>query len=150
MKNNQVFLSAEDCAKIAPYVEVPEEWEWWYIKGKLCNDNGKSLHVVDCKYGSDYSRLLKHIPALDCGILGEIFQSVENISFWLHASPDCDDEERGVYLEIYDEPRNLLAAPSFHGKSELQNRRDAIMYLIDNKLISPSVKKTLDTKEAKN
>ena len=138
-----VFLSADDCKKIAPYIEIPKDWEWWYYKGVLFAKN-KSYYDMPCliSVGNIHVKyygildIHKFIPAIDTQLLGVELLSmkeVDGLKVWLSTDPDGGDME-GVYLEIWD-GNNLLSAPFFGLKSELENRRDAMMYLIDNNLI---------------
>ena len=131
-----VFLSADDCKKIAPYIEIPKDWEWWYCgeEKELCHKLGNRCYSVESGWTWKFYR--NQIPAIDTQLLGVELLSmkeVDGLKFWLSTDPDGGDME-GVYLEIWD-GNNLLSAPFFGLKSELENRRDAMMYLIDNNLI---------------
>jgi len=109
-KPTDVFLNAEDSAKIALYIAIPEGWEWWYAR------LGRSvwfLRKIDGMYIDTSApeaideRIIKEenillTPAIDCGLLDLLFKTEPN--FW-------------------------------KGLTMLENMRDAAMHLIDNNLI---------------
>lgn len=115
-KPTDVFLNADDCDKIAPYIpkEMLKGWEWWWRGDILINISKTPL---------EYTKT----PALDVGILGEILTRHSDIVEF-----DC------ISAGIIIQPRTVGNSYQYFDKeSELQNRRDALMYLIDKKLISP-------------
>lgn len=157
-KQNDVFLNAEDCEKIAPYIPkgMLEGWEWWYSQsGKLCflewfgANNGYidgtrgRLHHVNSSYFEKFPKQYQ-VPALDTGILGQILDEVLSKPPF-YQDPECISITVNVVsVMIAKQSKSVFAEPGdsiwehceqFTSNSELQNRRDAIMYLIDNGLI---------------
>jgi hypothetical protein len=139
---SDVFLDAEDCMKIAPFVPMDRlrDWKWYHIQPYGCAEQSAIIQVSpkDLAYLRDHNKLI--VPALDCGILGQLIlceikkQSRRTIGsrrlIGAYGQALLNTE---VWLRFLGLPR--IDQQVFDKKTELQNRRDALMYLIEHKLI---------------
>ena len=125
----QGFLNQEDSEKIAPYLDIPEGWSWWWNGHFLWCKNHGFFHSVfsDAKLRKEdfWEQGARLIPALNSEILNQF---------------DLYDHEITINVLGYGVIVNVNN--NFFEKSELQNRRDAWMFLIDEGLVKPVKDKT--------
>jgi hypothetical protein len=150
-----VFLDAERCKKITPYIpaDLLKDWEWWYRNDRVLHKsvmkavNGDIVLYIDTKTGGTHnandviSKIKETVPALDTGILGSVIlliiskQETRALSsrrvIGAYGHPLLNKE---VWLRFLGKPH--IDQQVFDGKSELENRANALIYLIDNKIIT--------------
>jgi hypothetical protein len=126
-----VFYSADDCAKIAPFIpkELLKDWEWWYKPGNH-NDLFYHAQIRRGKFISPYTGFRGNfpmtIPALDAQIVRDVLRGCKNFRTGLDGDIFISDTGGRLLMECgcYMNRESILTD---------------MLYLIDNKLIKEAV-----------
>jgi len=116
-----VFLSQEDSSKILPYIKVPENWSWWYL-GRGSLEKGAKIKYDEIPTCSLDKAKFYHfkVPAITSELLGKVLLYNEHCQW---------SRQDGAPIILKDGKSIRLFG---NGETcELQNRRDAVMYMIE-------------------
>lgn len=136
---NQVFLDAELCKKIVPYIpaKLLKDWEWWWDK----NTSGKWYLVQNT---NPHHPIIDAVPALETGILGRIIHNLEWYQLMddenctgirLHEYIDAAVFDKEDSDDIYLDGWQVVEDSPMESETELQTRANALIYLIEHDLI---------------